>query len=169
MISSIQFSGLRRACQFLLGVSLTIASLNLLAGPVIDRIKQSGKIVIALREASAPFSYLDGNKKPVGYSVDLCLKLHEAIRKQLNLKSLSYEFIYVSSTTRFTAITEGKADLECGSTTNTAERREKVAFTIPHYIAGARFMVRADSPINELKDFTGRKIVTTKDTTSVKD
>jgi len=74
----------------------------------------------------------------------------------------------VTPSNRIDAVAKGQADLECGSTTNNAERREKVAFTVPHYITGARYMVRADSPINALSQFEGRKLVSTKGTTPLK-
>jgi ABC-type amino acid transport substrate-binding protein len=138
------------------------------AGPALDRISKTGKIVIAHRSVSVPFSYYDVNKKPVGYAMDLCYKLGEAVRKKLGLKTIRYEFIEVSGSTRIQTLAEGKADMECGSTTNNAERREKVAFTIPHYVTGARYLVRANSPIAELKDFSGLKLVSTKDSTPLK-
>jgi len=138
------------------------------AGPVIDRIRQSGKIVIAHRESSVPLSYVDANKKPVGYAVDLCLRIADAVKKKLNLPKLDVSYVMVTGATRIPAIAEGKADLECGSTTNNAERRQKVAFTIPHYITGARYLVRADSPIGELTDFDHKKLAITKGTTPLK-
>jgi glutamate/aspartate transport system substrate-binding protein len=138
-------------------------------GPVLDRIKQTGKILIAHRESSLPFSYLDADRKPVGYAVDLCLKLAEAVRKRLDLKTLAPEFVLVTAGNRIPMVVDGKADLECGSTTNNAERRQKVAFTIPHYITGARYMVLADSPIAELPMFEGKKLVSTKGTTPLKE
>jgi ABC-type amino acid transport substrate-binding protein len=88
-----------------------------LAGPVLDRIKAGGKIVIAHRESSVPFSYLDANKKPVGCAIDLCLKLTEATQKRLGLPALRVEYLQVTPANRMAAIAEGKADLECGSTT----------------------------------------------------
>ncbi len=123
------------------------------AGPSLDRIKQTGKIIIAHRESSVPFSYVLPDKKPVGYAVELCVKIAELL---------------VTPSNRITVIAEGKADLECGSTTNNAERREKVAFTVPHYITGARYMVRADSKIEDLPNFEGKKLVSTKGTTPLK-
>lgn len=166
-----------------LGLTMTILSLTRLlnvvvglitlssaatAGPVLDRIKQTGKITLAHRESSVPFSYYDSEKKPVGYALDMCLKLVEAVRKNLQLKTLTPQFVLVTSATRISAIQEGKADLECGSTTNNAERRQKVSFTVPHYITGARYMVRSDDSISELTHFDGRKLVSTKDTTPFK-
>lgn len=138
-------------------------------GPVLDRIRQTGKIVIGHRESSVPFSYLDADKKPVGYAVELCLKLAEAVRKRLDLKAITPEYVLVTAGNRIPMVAEGKVDLECGSTTNNAERRQKVAFTIPHYITGARYMVLADSPIAELTNFEGKKLVSTKGTTPLKE
>ncbi len=137
------------------------------AGPVLDRIRHSGKIVLAHRESSIPFSYLDADKRPVGYTMDLCTKVSEAIRKHLALKSLTPEYLKVTEFNQVTMIEQDKADLECGSTSNNAERREKVAFTIPHYITGTRFMVRADSPITDLKGFEGLTLVSTYKTPSL--
>jgi glutamate/aspartate transport system substrate-binding protein len=138
------------------------------AGPVLERIRTQGKLVIAHRESSVPFSYVDANKKPVGYAIDLCMRLAEATRKKLALAELRVEFLQVTPANRIQTVADGKADLECGSTTNNAERRQQVAFTIPHYITGARYLVRVDSPINDLRQFGGKKLVSTKGTTPLK-
>lgn len=137
------------------------------AGPVLERIRQTGKITLAHRESSIPFSYLDADKRPIGYSMDLCAKVSEAIRKHLGLKSLATEYLKVTEFNQVAMIEQDKADLECGATSNNAERREKVAFTIPHYITGTRFMVRADSPITDLKGFEGLTLVSTYKTPSL--
>jgi ABC-type amino acid transport substrate-binding protein len=124
--------------------------------------------VIAHRESSIPFSYVDADKKPVGYAVELCLKLAEAVRKKTGAKNMQVEFLQVTPANRIAMVAEGKADLECGSTTNNAERRQKVAFTIPHFITGARMLVRADSKIERIEDLEGKKLVSTKGTTPLK-
>lgn len=149
-------------------VALSLAAMPAFAGPGLDRIKQTGKIVIAHRESSVPFSYVLPDKKPVGYAIDLCLKIAEAVRKKLDMKTITPEYLLVTPANRIQMVADGKADLECGSTTNNAERREKVAFTVPHYIAGARYMVRADSKVDELPHFEGKKLVSTKGTTPLK-
>jgi ABC-type amino acid transport substrate-binding protein len=138
------------------------------AGPVLDRINRTGKIVITNRDASAPFSYLDKEKKPVGYSVDVCMRLAAAIRRELKRPDIKVNFYPVTSASRIPAIVEGKADLECGSTTNNAERRKFVDFTIPYFIAGARMVVRANSGIRNWSDLGGKIVVTTKGTTNAK-
>jgi len=132
--------------------------------PVLDRIRTSGRIVLAHRESSVPFSYYDANHKPVGYAMDLCRDVAEAVRKHLGLKTLEIAYLPITTATRIDAIVTGKADLECGATTNNAERRQKVAFTVPHYITGTRFAVRADSQIAELNQFEHHVLVSRRPT-----
>ena len=151
-----------------IGTVLVAGVASASAGPVLDRIKARGKIVLAHRESSVPFSYIDSDRKPLGYAVDLCLRVAEAVRKNLQLKALPVEYLLVTPADRIAAVAEGRADMECGSTTNNAERRQKVAFTVPHYITGARFMVRADSDIDSLAGFEEKKLVSTKGTTPLK-
>jgi glutamate/aspartate transport system substrate-binding protein len=81
------------------------------------------------------------------------------VRQRLDLKTIAIQFLPVTSAQRIPTMMEGKADLECGSTTNNAERRKSVAFTVPHYITGTRYMVRANSGIETLRDFDGKKLV----------
>jgi glutamate/aspartate transport system substrate-binding protein len=144
------------------------ASVPALPHPVLDRIRASGHIVLAHRESSVPFSYYDANKKPVGYALDLCKDLVETIRKHLNMPAITIDYVPVTTANRIDTIVQGKADLECGSTTNNAERREKVAFTVPHYITGTRYAVRADSTINELDQFEDHVLVSTPGSTPFK-
>jgi ABC-type amino acid transport substrate-binding protein len=138
------------------------------ASPVLDRLKSGGKLVIAHREASVPFSYLDADKKPVGYAMDLCLKIAESIEKSLKLKSIPIEFKMVTPANRIPTIEKGDADMECGSTTNNKERREKVAFTVPHFITGARLLVKAEQRATVLDELNGKTITSTKGTTPLK-
>jgi glutamate/aspartate transport system substrate-binding protein len=136
--------------------------------PVLQKIAAGGHLVLANRESSIPFSYLDGNKKPVGYALDLCLKIAEAVRKKAGAPNMVVDYLQVTPANRIDMVVQGKADLECGSTTNNAERRQKVAFTIPHFITGARLLVRADSPIERLEGLEGKRLVSTKGTTPLK-
>jgi glutamate/aspartate transport system substrate-binding protein len=151
--------GLGLSCQVVLAQALT---------PVLQRVAAGGHLVIAHRESSIPFSYLNGDKKPVGYAVDLCLKIAEAVRKKAAAPAMVVDFLQVTPANRIDMVVQGKADLECGSTTNNAERRQKVAFTIPHFITGARLLVRANSAIQQLENMQGKRLVSTKGTTPLK-
>ncbi len=132
------------------------------------KIRQTHSITIAYREASVPFSYISDNKKPIGYSVDLCLKIVDAVRRELKLQKINVMYVPVISSNRIPAIVEGKADLECGSTTNNAERRTQVAFTIPHFVATVRMLVRSNSGISNWPDLRGKRVAATKGTTTIK-
>lgn len=141
---------------------------NAVAGATLHRIQSSGTIVLAHRESSVPFSYVLPDGKPAGYALDLCLKIAEGVRKKLKMTSLTPKFVAITPANRIQMVVDGKVDMECGSTTNNAERREKVAFTVPHYITGARYVVRADSGIEELSQFEGKALVSTKGSTPLK-
>lgn len=137
------------------------------AGPVTEKLLKGEALILAHREASLPFSFVDESKQPVGYAVDLCMKVAEIVRQQLGLKQLPVRYKLVNSTTRIETIRSHQADLECGSTTNTPERRQLVAFTVPHYIASARILVRADSTAQDMFDFSGKRLVGTRNTTGL--
>ena len=149
-----------------LGLGMLTASAG--AQTVLERVAAGGKLVIAHRESSIPFSYLDANKNPVGYALDLCLKIADAVRQKTGARNMQVEFLMVTPSNRIAVVEQGKADLECGSTTNNAERREKVSFTIPHFITGARLLVRANSKVQRIEELEGKKLVSTKGTTPLK-
>lgn len=161
----------RMASKFV-GLSLILSTLFAVqaasANDTLARIKSKQSITIAHRDSSFPFSYYSDKKVPIGYSVDLCLKIVEALRKELKLPNLTVNYLLVSSSTRIAAIKEGNADLECGSTTNNAERRKEVSFTIPHFFSSARMIVRKESGIKNWNDLKAKTVVTTKGSTAVK-
>ena len=151
------------------GIALGALGLSALSGVsaagVLDKVQAGGALVIAHRESSVPFSYIDTRSgKPVGYALDLCLRLAEAVRKQTGRNDMKVEFLMVTPANRMAVIEQGKADMECGSTTNNAQRRQTVAFTVPHFITGARMLVKANSTINAMEDLKGKKLVSTKGT-----
>lgn len=152
-------------CIFAL-TALTASAID--ASETLDRIREKHKIVVAHRVFSVPFSYLDAEGHPIGYAIDICANIVEAVRRELKLSKLDVEYLAITPGSRMTAIMDGKADLECGSTTNTAERRRQVDFSIPYFIASARAAVRRNSGIRNWPDLKGRKIVTTKGTTNAK-
>jgi len=132
----------------------------------LKKIKDSGEIVLGVRESSIPFSYLDNNEKAVGYSIDLCMKVVDAVKKELKMPNLKVKTNPVTSQTRIPLMTNGTIDLECGSTTNSKERQKQVDFSVAHYVTSVRMAVKADSGIKNLDDLNGKAVVTTTGTTS---
>lgn len=147
---------------------LAFLSSNAQAQSMLENIRNTREITIAHRDASIPFSYLNANQQPIGYAMDLCLKVVDAIKRELKLPSLDVKYLKVTSATRIPAITQGQAALECGSTTNTVERRKEVDYTIAHFISSARFLVRVDSKIERLEDLEAKQVVSTRGSTNLK-
>jgi glutamate/aspartate transport system substrate-binding protein len=134
----------------------------------LKRIRDTGTLLLGVRESSVPFSFLDAQKQPQGYSVDLCQRVAEAIKGELKLKRLDVKYVPVSSANRIPALLEGKIDLECGSTTNTRERQQQVAFAYTTFVAGIKMLAPKGSAINGIEDLRGKTVVVTKGTTSEK-
>ena len=135
----------------------------------LDKVRASGEIVLGYRPEAIPFSYtVAGAAEPVGYAIDICKALVLAIQREAQLPGLRTKYLPVDNKERFPAVAEGRVDLECGDTTNTRERRDKLgmAFSVPYYIAGTRMLVRTDSNITRIEDMGNKTIVTTKGTTS---
>ncbi|MBS0322203.1 MAG: amino acid ABC transporter substrate-binding protein [Proteobacteria bacterium] len=134
----------------------------------LKRIRDTGIILIGVREASVPFSYLDASKQPQGYSVDLCLRVAEAIKAELKMPKLEVRFVPVTSADRIAMVKNGNVDLECGSTTNTRDRQNDVAFAYTTFVAGIKMLAKKSSNINSVDDLRGKTVVVTKGTTSEK-
>ena len=132
----------------------------------LNKIKDSGTIVLGVRESSVPFSYLDDNQKSIGYSIDLCMKVVDSVKKQLKMPNLQVKMNPVTSQTRIPLMLNGTIDLECGSTTNTKERQKQVAFSVAHYVTSVQMAVKANSGIKNFDDLNGKPVVTTAGTTS---
>jgi glutamate/aspartate transport system substrate-binding protein len=159
-----------RTTQFLrsalMAAALLISGADVFAGSVMDRISQSGTINIGYRDDSLPFSYKNTeNGPPLGYSIDVCVALAEAIKREAGAKSLSIKYVPVLGAARIPNVSEGKVDLECGNSTNTKARREKVAFSMPLYFASARLLVQNDSGITKFADLAGKTVAVEKGST----
>lgn len=136
------------------------------ATSTLEKIAETGVIAIGY-DVSSPFSFTEATSaQPVGYTIDICLKVVEAIKRELRQPGLTVSFVQVPTAERIAALKAGKYDLECGSAQNTAEAREQVAFTIPTYIAGARILKFKGAPIEKLVDIDGKTVVTTAGTNS---
>jgi ABC-type amino acid transport substrate-binding protein len=132
----------------------------------LGKITERGSIVLAYRESSIPFSYLDGPGKPIGFGVDIANKVAEAIRQASGKKELRIEYQAVTSQNRVPLVANGSVDLECGSTTNNAARAKEVAFAVNYFYASSRLLVKKSSGIHKLGDLSGKAIATTTGTTT---
>lgn len=134
----------------------------------LKKIKDTGVITLGHREASIPFSYYDDNQKVIGYSMDLCNVIVDAVKTSLKLPKLEVKLNPVTSATRIPLIANGTVDLECGSTTNNLERQKQVAFTITHFVTANRFVSKKSANLKKVEDLKGKTIVSTSGTTNIK-
>jgi len=139
----------------------------LVQADTLEKIAASGKITLAYRESSVPFSYLDGPSKPIGFAVDMSNAVADAVRKQLKKPDLQIEWQPVTSQNRIPLIMNGTVDLECGSTTNNTARGKDVAFAINHFYTGTRLLVKKGSGIKDYADLAGKNVATTTGTTNL--
>ena len=133
---------------------------------VLKRIKDTGVVRIGYRERALPFSFEGPDKRPYGYSIDLCEAIVEEIAGEIGLALLRTEYRRVTPADRIEQVVAGRIDLECGATTNTAQRRERVAFSPLIFVAGTRLLVKRGSPVRSLRDLTGRQVVVVRETTN---
>ncbi|VTU26729.1 Glutamate/aspartate periplasmic-binding protein precursor [Variovorax sp. SRS16] len=148
-------------------VLLTAVATGAQAADTLAKIAASGKITLAYRESSVPFSYLDGPNKPIGFAVELSNAVVDAVKKKLNKPNLEVALMPVTSQNRIPLITNGTIDLECGSTTNNTARGKDVAFAVNHFYTGTRLLVKKSSHIKDYADLKGKTIVSTTGTTNV--
>jgi glutamate/aspartate transport system substrate-binding protein len=153
-----------------------IAVLGLIAEPsvaqeltgTLKKIKDGGAITIGHRESSVPFSYYDDKQQVIGYAMDLCNKIADAVKNELKLAKLEVKLNPVTSATRIPLIANGTVDLECGSTTNNLDRQNQVAFTITHFVTANRFVSKKSANLKTVDDLKGKTITSTSGTTNIK-
>ncbi|WP_110950088.1 glutamate/aspartate ABC transporter substrate-binding protein [Pseudomonas bohemica] len=151
------------AAAVLIGTPVSAAELT----GTLKKINDSGTITLGHRDSSIPFSYIaDASGKPVGYSHDIQLAIVEAIKKDLNKPDLNVKYNLVTSQTRIPLVQNGTVDVECGSTTNNAERAQQVDFSVGIFEIGTRLLSKKDSEYKDFDNLKGKNVVTTAGTTS---
>lgn len=153
-------------CAAIAAVSALGAQSQELAG-TLKKIRDTGAITVGHRESSIPFSYLDDKQQPVGYAMDLCWKVVDAVKTELRMPNLKVNLQPVTSGNRIPQLQAGNIDIECGSTTNSMERQKQVAFGPTYFVINVTAAVKKNSGVKQLADLDGKTISTTSGTTSV--
>jgi glutamate/aspartate transport system substrate-binding protein len=150
--------------KFLLALVLSAVATGAFAqaNDTLAKAKSAGKVVMGVRESSAPLSYTLGNGQFTGYHVELCQRILKAV-----LPGVPVEYVPVTSANRIPLVQNGTVDIECGSTTNNVAREKDVAFALTTYVTEVRTAVKANSPIKSVADLNGKTVATTTGTTSV--
>ena len=127
----------------------------------LKKINKAKTITIGYRDASVPFSYLSAVRQPIGYSIDICLEIVEDVRGELGDDSIQVKYVAVDTQTRIPKVVDSTVDLECGTTTNNAERRKQVAFSPITFVSGTKLLVKRASKLSSYRDMKGRTVAVT--------
>jgi glutamate/aspartate transport system substrate-binding protein len=134
----------------------------------LKKIKESGSITLGHRDASIPFSYYDEHQHPVGFAMDICYKIVDAVKAELKMPNLKVNLLPVTSSTRIPLMANGTIDLECGSTTNNAERKKQVDFGMTDFVVKYRYVTKKSSHMDKIDDLKGKTVVSTAGTTDIR-
>jgi len=134
----------------------------------LKKVKTSGTLTIGYRESSPPFSFVGSDKRPAGYSIDLCLHIARAVQKQLGLADLKLAWVPVTPESRIPAVVQGRVDIECGSTTASLSRQEQVDFSLMTFVDGGSLLTLQTSNLRGLGDLAGKRIAVAPGTTTEK-
>jgi len=148
-----------------LGLGAAVAAQDLTG--TLKKAKDTGSFTLGYRESSIPFSYLNNKQEPIGYAMDLCMKVFEAVKTELKMPNLKLNLQSVSSSNRIPLLQNGTIDLECGSTTNSVDRQKQVSFGPTYFVINVSAAVKKSSGIKAMADLAGKTISTTSGTTAV--
>ena len=162
---------MRRISTSILAVATAIGLMSAAGAQesgTLKKIRDSGSITIGHRDASIPFSYYDDKQQPVGYAMDLCMRIVDAVRTELKMPKLDVKYQLVTSANRIPLMANGTIDLECGSTTNNVARQKEVAFTITHFLTANRIVSKKTANLKSEAELKGKTMVSTSGTTNIK-
>ncbi len=151
------------------GIVVLLAALAFFASAHADtiaKIRKSGEFVLGHRESSSPFSFISDGTSAAGYSVDICMRIFDQVKEDLKMRDLKVKFVAVKPADRIGAVKDGRIDVECGSTTNTAARQKDVAFSYTTFVAGARVLAKKSANLEDIEKMSGKSVVVTEKTTT---
>jgi len=133
---------------------------------VLEKIRNAGAITMGYVEGAAPFSFVDENRQPQGYSIDLCREIANGIRAQLGVAKLETRWVALTLQNRLEAVRSGRVDIECSTTTWTLSRQKEVDFSLITFVDGGSILARGDADVGRLSDFGGKRIAVITGTTT---
>lgn len=157
---------LKHIIVFLAAVLLATPALVAAESGTLAKIKASGQIVLGYRGNTPPFSYLAGDDKVEGFSIDLCRVIARSVQEQLKMEALEIRYVPVTSDDRLEAVESGRVDIECGATTRTLSRQKQVEFTHLTFVTGGTLLTTVDSGVESLFDLQGKSVAVTSGTTT---
>jgi glutamate/aspartate transport system substrate-binding protein len=148
-------------------IALTSGAVQAQESGTMKKIRETGQITVGHRESSTPFSYLDDKQQPIGYAMDLCAKVVDAVKAEMKLPSLKVAYQPVTSSNRIPLLQNGTIDMECGSTTNSVARQQQVAFGPTYFVINVTAAVKKSANVKTIAELNGKNVSSTSGTTAV--
>ncbi|MGE5305143.1 MAG: amino acid ABC transporter substrate-binding protein [Alphaproteobacteria bacterium] len=149
----------------LAAVVLNTAALGQELEGTLKKIKGSSTFTIGYLTSAPPFSFPGPDKKPVGYSIDLCTHIASGIQQQLGI-NLKLNWVPVTTENRLEMVASGKVDIECGTTTATLSRQERVDFSLMTFVDGGGLLTKSDFKLRAVADLADKRIAVIPGTTT---
>jgi ABC-type amino acid transport substrate-binding protein len=151
--------------SMLLVLAALLSGASAMAQGTLDRIRERGELRIGYRADARPLSF-DENGAPAGYSVDLCKRIAAGVGEQLSMPAMKATYVKVTADNRFDALVRGDIDIECGATSITLQRLERVDFTLMTFVTGGTFLSKADSRVGSAADLAGKRVAVPRGTST---
>ena len=151
---------------------LALPAASLLAAEsegTLEKIERTGEFVIGYRTDASPLSYDNAKGEPSGYSVDICRRIAASLNAHFGEKKILTKFVRISADDRIAAVVDGRIDIECGSTTITLSRQERVDFSLPTFATGGSVLTLAASGIQTMSDLSGKRVGVAEGTTTLEE
>ena len=123
----------------------------------LKKIKAESTLTLGYLESAPPFSFPGPDRRPVGYSIDLCTQVASAIQKQLGI-NLKLNWVPVTTENRVEMVASGKVDIECGTSTASLSRQERVDFSLMTFVDGGGLLTKSDLKLRALADLADKRI-----------
>lgn len=145
------------ALAMVMALGATTAQAQALTG-TLKKVMDSGTFTIGYRENALPFAFTGTDGQPAGYSVDLCKEIAVAVQQELKLSNLTVKWVPVTPENRIESVANGTVDIECGSTTASLARQEKVDFTLMTFVDSASLLIAEGSGLRTITDLAGKRV-----------
>jgi glutamate/aspartate transport system substrate-binding protein len=127
----------------------------------LKKVKETGTFTIGYRDSSVPLSYLDDKLQPIGFSLELCKHVTDAVKARLGAADLKVAYNPVTSATRIPLVANGTVDIECGSTANMTVRQKQVGFSYTFFVPQFKWIVRSNGGINSAEGLRSKTVAVT--------
>lgn len=144
----------KKAITLILAVLLAVSLIGCQSKKSMDKIKQSGVLVLATSADYPPFESIDekDGKTVIGFDVDIANAIAKKLNVKLEVKNIDFKGL-------LPALVEGKCDIIASGMAADDERRKSVDFSDVYFYDNMLLVVaEGNNSIKSITDLNGKKI-----------